>query len=103
MSMRSIISFSCAALAGCTLSSTLRAQIAKYDTINAAALRRAAKEDRLVYYAVGREDFLYRSVAPARALLDKYGIKHVYHESGGGHTWTNWREYLNDFAPRLFR
>jgi enterochelin esterase family protein len=25
------------------------------------------------------------------------------HETGGGHTWINWREYLNDFAPRLFR
>jgi enterochelin esterase family protein len=22
---------------------------------------------------------------------------------GGGHTWINWRAYLADFAPRLFR
>ena len=57
---------------------------------------------RLVYYAVGKEDFLYRSIAPTRALLAKYGIKDVYVESGGGHTWTNWRRYLGDLAPRLF-
>ncbi|MEO6528517.1 MAG: alpha/beta hydrolase-fold protein [Gemmatimonadaceae bacterium] len=79
------------------------AQVASYDAQNAAALRRGAKEFKLVYYAVGKDDFLYRSIAPTRALLDKYGIAHVYNESGGGHTWTNWRRYLADFAPRLFR
>jgi enterochelin esterase family protein len=36
-------------------------------------------------------------------MLDKYGIKHEYHESAGGHTWINWRRYLNDFAPKLFK
>jgi hypothetical protein len=30
-------------------------------------------------------------------------VKHVYNESAGGHTWMNWRDYLADFAPRLFR
>ena len=79
------------------------AQVASYEKQNAAALGRGAKAFRLVYYAMGKEDFLYRTVAPTRSLLDKYGVKHVYNESGGGHTWTNWREYLADFAPRLFR
>jgi enterochelin esterase family protein len=70
---------------------------------HAKVLDRGAKEFTLVYYAIGKEDFLYRSVAPTRAVLDKHGIKHVYHESAGGHTWVNWRDYLADFAPRLFR
>ena len=74
-----------------------------YEKNNAAALKRGAREFKLVYYAVGRDDFLYRSIAPTRAMLAKYGIKDVYNESGGGHTWTNWRKYLEDFAPRLFR
>jgi enterochelin esterase-like enzyme len=74
-----------------------------YEKKNAAALTRAAKEMKLVYYAVGKDDFLYRSIAPTRALLAKYGIKDVYNESGGGHEWRNWRRYLADFAPRLFR
>jgi enterochelin esterase family protein len=78
-------------------------QLTSYDKQNAAALARGAKQFKLVYYAVGREDFLYRSIAPTRALLAKYGIKDVYNESGGGHTWVNWRNYLADFAPRLFR
>ena len=65
--------------------------VATYEKTNAEALKRGAREFKLVYYAVGKEDFLYRSIAPTRALLAKYGIKDVYVESGGGHTWTNWR------------
>ena len=69
----------------------------------ASALRRAARETRLVYFAMGKDDFLYARVAPTRALFDRVGIRHTYNESGGGHTWINWRNYLADFAPKLFR
>lgn len=72
---------------------------AKYD----AELKRSAKELKLVYFALGREDFLHETVAPTRALFVRYHISHVYHETGGGHEWVNWRRYLADFAPRLFR
>ena len=58
---------------------------------------------KLVYYAMGKSDFLSQSVAPTRAIFDKHRIKHVYNESDGGHTRINWRRYFNDFAPRLFR
>jgi enterochelin esterase family protein len=74
-----------------------------YETANDAALKKAAADLDLVYYAMGKDDFLYDTVAPTRAMLDRYGIRHVYNESGGGHTWINWRRYLADFAPRLFR
>ena len=74
-----------------------------YETTNAKALDRGAKEFKLVYYAIGKDDFLYRTVAPTREVLDRHGIQYVYNESGGGHTWMNWRDYLADFAPRLFR
>ncbi len=77
--------------------------VAAYETANDAALKRAAKDLDLVYYAIGTDDFLYNTSAPTRAMLDKYGITYVYNESGGGHTWINWRRYLADFAPRLFR
>jgi enterochelin esterase family protein len=78
-------------------------EVAAYESANDAALKRAAKDLDLVYYAIGTDDFLYNTSAPTRAMFDRYGIKHVYHESGGGHTWINWRRYLADFAPRLFR
>jgi enterochelin esterase family protein len=82
------------------------ASVASYESRNAAALKRGAagpQAFKLVYYAIGKDDFLYRTVAPTRAVLDRAGIKYMYHESAGGHTWTNWRDYLADLAPRLFR
>jgi enterochelin esterase-like enzyme len=77
--------------------------VSAYEAANDAALKKAAQELDLVYYAMGKDDFLYNTVAPTRAMLAKYGIDHVYNESGGGHTWINWRRYLADFAPRLFQ
>lgn len=72
---------------------------AKYD----AQLKDSAKELKLLYFAMGREDFLHATVAPTRALFDRYHIAHVYNETDGGHEWVNWRRYLVDFAPRLFK
>jgi enterochelin esterase-like enzyme len=37
------------------------------------------------------------------ALFTRRGIKHEFHESEGGHTYINWRAYLREYAPRLFR
>ncbi|HEY1124008.1 MAG TPA: alpha/beta hydrolase-fold protein [Sphingobium sp.] len=78
-------------------------QVTQYEKANDAALKRDAKDMKLVYYAMGKDDFLHGTVAPTRGILDKYGIKHIYNESEGGHTWINWRRYLADFAPRLFK
>jgi len=77
--------------------------VTNYTQAHGDALQRSAEEMDLVYYAIGTDDFLYGTVAPTRAMLDQFGIEHVYNESGGGHTWINWRRYLNDFLPRLFR
>jgi enterochelin esterase-like enzyme len=78
-------------------------EVPDYVKANEAALKKASKDLKLFYYAMGKDDFLYATVAPTRGMLDQQGIKYVYHESGGGHTWINWRRYLEDFAPRLFR
>jgi enterochelin esterase family protein len=76
---------------------------ADYEKSNEAALQQGAKAFKLVYYAYGSEDFVARNTAQLKGTLDKYSIKFTLHETGGGHTWINWREYLNDFAPRLFK
>ena len=36
-------------------------------------------------------------------LLRRRGIKHAVIVTPGGHTWINWRRYLNDFASKLFQ
>jgi enterochelin esterase-like enzyme len=61
------------------------------------------KTVKLLSISVGDKDFTVDGTKGLAALLEKNGIKHELHISGGGHTWINWRHYLNDLAPRLFR
>lgn len=75
---------------------------ANYEKQHAGALAQSARQMQLVYYAMGKEDFLYGSVEPTRAMLDRQKIGHQYVETDGGHTWINWRRYLADFVPKLF-
>ena len=74
-----------------------------YEKAHDAALKQAARAMKLVYYAYGSQDPVVRTPEQLKGTLSKYAIKLTLHETGGGHTWINWREYLNDFAPRLFR
>ena len=58
---------------------------------------------RLFWFATGKDDFL---VATSRATVEmfrKHGFNVVFKETEGAHTWINWREYLNEFAPQLFQ
>ena len=58
---------------------------------------------KLYWIGIGKDDFLYKNVKEYRDKLDKMGMKYIYRESEGGHTWTNWRVYLSEFAPLLFK
>lgn len=56
----------------------------------------------LYWIGIGKNDFLYDVNTANRALMDSLGLKYDYHESGGGHTWSNWRDYLCIILPKLF-
>ncbi len=58
---------------------------------------------KLFSISVGDKDSLLAGSKSLAEALDKHGIKHEIHISGGGHTWINWRHYLSEFAPRLFQ
>ena len=58
---------------------------------------------KLYWIACGKTDFLYKNVTEYREKLDKMKLPYIYHESEGGHTWANWRVYLSEFAPMLFK
>lgn len=36
-------------------------------------------------------------------LLQKYDINYLYNETTGGHNWSNWRIYLTECVPLLFK
>ena len=58
---------------------------------------------RVFWFATGKEDFVLPSTKAALAMLDQNKIRYSYKETEGGHTWPNWRAYLNEFVPLLFR
>lgn len=58
---------------------------------------------KLYWIGCGKDDFVYQSAVTLRNTLDKHNFKYVYRESTGGHTWANWRIYLSEFAPMLFK
>src|SRR5207249_4252750 len=58
---------------------------------------------KLLWLRTGTADFLVTRTRETVDLLKRHGFNPVYKESTGGHTWTNWRNYLNEFAPQLFQ
>ncbi len=55
------------------------------------------------WFATGKDDFLIKTSQATVEMLRKHGFDVVFKESDGAHTWVNWREYLNEFAPQLFQ
>lgn len=61
------------------------------------------KKPALYWIAIGKTDFLYKANEEYRKLLDAKGYPYTYYETGEGHIWKNWRIYLTEFAPLLFK
>ena len=65
--------------------------------------RQFSKKPKLYWIAIGNTDFLYDENIKLRKYLDEQGYPYEYLETDGGHIWKNWRIYLTEFAPRLFK
>ena len=62
-----------------------------------------AKNPHLYWIAIGDKDFLYQDNVDFRKMLDENGYKYEYFETEEGHIWKNWRIYLTEFVPKLFK
>jgi enterochelin esterase family protein len=70
------------------------------ESLDNAELKKGLK---LFWFATGKEDFLIKTSQATVEMLKKHGYDVFYKESPRGHVWINWRNYLNEFAPQLFR
>ena len=77
------------------------AQVARERDEKIEALKKSGY--KLYWIACGKDDFVFNGVTELRNILDKHNFKYTYRESTGGHTWPNWRIYLSEFAPQLFK
>ena len=57
---------------------------------------------RLLWIAVGKDDFLHQRNEEFVAVLKDKGIRHTWQLTDGDHSWPVWRRYLAEFAPLLF-
>ena len=79
---------------------------AAFEQQNEAFLKNAAgvnKSVKLLEITVGDKDFAQAGSKALAGVFEKHGIKHELTITGGGHTWINWRQYLNELAPKLFQ
>jgi enterochelin esterase family protein len=62
-----------------------------------------SKGYKLYWIGCGSDDFLHEAALNLKAKMEANNLKFTYRESTGGHTWSNWRIYLSEFAPLLFK
>ena len=58
---------------------------------------------KLYWIGCGESDFVWEVAKNLDAALTHNEMEHTFHVTDGGHTWTNWRKYLNTFVPLLFK
>jgi enterochelin esterase-like enzyme len=58
---------------------------------------------KLLWFGTGEADRLMPTTTATVELLKKHGFAPVFKQTPGGHTWINWRNYLNEFVPQLFK
>jgi enterochelin esterase family protein len=56
-----------------------------------------------LWFSTGSDDFLLGTTKATVAMFEKHGFRPVFKESTGGHTWINWRDYLHELTPQLFK
>jgi enterochelin esterase family protein len=78
---------------------------AAWEQQNAAMLDNASLKNglKVVWFSTGKDDGLLATTQSTVDLLKKHHFNVQFTESGGGHTWLNWRDYLVAFAPLLFQ
>ena len=69
-------------------------------TLDDTNLRKGLKT---VWFSTGSDDSLLPVSKATVTMLNRHGMNATFKESTGAHTWINWRNYLYEFAPQLFR
>lgn len=74
-----------------------------YDNMDEKLKTQFSRKPSLYWIAIGEKDFLYQANRDYRMMLDEKGYDYDYHETPEGHIWKNWRIYLTEFVPMLFK
>jgi len=86
-------------------SGVLGGNVADWETSHMTALDdpKLKKGLKMIWFSTGSEDSLISVSKASVEMLNKHGFSATFQESSGAHTWVNWRNYLHEVAPQLFR
>ena len=74
-----------------------------YQDFDAKLAKYYASKPRLLWIGCGNTDFLWQANLEFKKKLEDNGYKFSFMETEGGHIWKNWRIYLTEFVPLLFK
>ena len=74
-----------------------------YDNFDGKLATYFSKKPALLWIGCGKTDFLYKANTDFMEKMDANGQPYEYMETDGGHIWRNWRIYLSEFVPLLFK
>ena len=74
-----------------------------YDNFDEKLKKQFEQKPKLYWIAIGNTDFLFQANTDFRKILDNNKYPYTYYETGEGHIWKNWRIYLTEFVPMLFK
>ena len=74
-----------------------------YQNFDAKLATYFSKKPALLWIGIGKTDFLIQSNNEFREKLNAAGYPYKYMETDGGHIWKNWRIYLSEFVPLIFK
>ena len=74
-----------------------------YKDLDAKLVKQFQHAPKLYWMACGNADSLFGDNLAFCRKLDGLGARYTFVETEGGHTWQNWRNYLTQFVPLLFK
>lgn len=88
---------------GTPSSRILDTNIPAYNNIEGKYAIQAKKGFKLYWIGIGKADFLYEPMQKHLKIFDGIKLPYTYVESERGHIWSNWRAYMLEFTPQLFK
>jgi enterochelin esterase family protein len=74
-----------------------------YKDLNGKLTEQKKKGVKLYWMGIGKTDGLYPPMQAYKAKLDSLKFHYTYLETTRGHIWSNWRIYMLQFVPLLFK
>jgi enterochelin esterase-like enzyme len=82
---------------------TVNMTIPAYSNLETKLAVQMKKGFKLYWMAIGTTDALFEPLQEYKKTLDNLHFPYTYVQSTRGHIWSNWRSYLLQFTPLLFK